>query len=292
MTQLIKKENIMLGAYGFKGEDCTGVIEKFIRPDSGGRYTKFVGCNYLFPGDPRVNVINTIGTSKQLFPFLSTLLSDKMLLAGIGFLYIFRRKFLWMIFEKLLDVIYRSIYPLRLMPDKYATPVREIRRVADIIIAKFPKEMETGLVKFRDICSMNLEYDMAYRWPFQDIIPEINKAKFNENPAKEIRRVSDIFQERGGIEDDWRKFEKIILLAIRISPRVKELIIDFINELDFEKIKLTEAAWFFCLNRPNYQFRGMPYKERFKIREEIWAREGKPLTIKTEDLVGEIKEND
>ena len=285
MTKLIKKENIMLGAYGFKGDDCTGVIEKFIRPDSGGRYTKFVGCDYLFPGDPRVHVVNTIGTSKKLFPFLSVLLNDKMLLVGIGFLYIFRRKFLWRIFDKLLDVIYASIYPLRLNPERYAVPVRETRRVADIIIAIFPKEMEAGLIKLRDICGMNLEIDMAYRWIFQDIIPEIDKAKLNEDPIKEIKRVSDIFQARGGIEDDWRKFERIILLAVRISKLSRRAIIEFVNELDFDKIKLTEADWFFCLNRPNYQFKGVPYEERFKIREEIWAKEGKPLIIKTEDLI-------
>lgn len=284
MVKLVEKRNIMLGAYGFKGPDCNGVIERMIRPDSGGRYTKFVGCNYLFPGDPRMHVLNTIGSSKQLFPFLATLLNDRMLLVGIVFLFIFRRKFLWKIFNRFLDVIYTSIYTLRLRPEKYAISIREIRRVADIIIPTFPKAMEEGLIKLRDIGGMNLEYDLSYRWPMQDIIPEINKKKFNEDPIKEIKRVSDIFQERGGIEDDWRKFERLIILAMRFNKTVKKTIVKFINELDFKKIKLTEADWFFCLNRPNYNFRGVSYEERFKIREEIWKREGKPLIIKNKEI--------
>lgn len=284
MVKLVEKRNIMLGSYGFRGEDCNGVIERPIRPDSGGRYTKLVGCNYLFPGDPRMHVLNTIGSSKQLFPFLSFLLNDKMLLIGVVFIYLFRKKFLWKMFDRLLDIVYASLYDLRLRPEKYAVCIRELRRVADIIIAKFPKGMEAGLIKVRDICSMDLEVDLAYRWPMQDIIPEIDKAKFNQDPIKEIKRVSDIFQERGGIEDDWRKFERIIILAMRFSKTARRVIVDFINELDFEKIKLSEADWFFCLNRPNYKFRGVSYEERFKIREEIWKREGKPLIIKTKDI--------
>ena len=275
--KLVEQKKILLGAYGFSGNECNGVVEKPIRPDSGGIYLKLAGCNYLWKGDPKLHVHSAITASKKIFTVLSAVMSDRMTQFLFAFLFVFRRKFLLKLCREVLDLIYRPFFVYRLKPEKYCVSVRELRRAIEAV--KIPDEFQEDVNKTRDVVAMNLETDVAYRFPFQDILPKIDKERFRENPAKEIKRVSDIFVERGSIEDNWRKFEKLLVLLMRFSKKARNLAIEFISELDMDKIKLDEADWFFCLNRPNYKFRGVSKEERLKIRDEIYEREGKPETI-------------
>ena len=71
--------------------------------------------------------------------------------------------------------------------NRYSQPVRELYRV---IPEKWSKE--------RDIACFFLEYDMAYRYRFQDVLVELDKEAFKNNPAKEIGRLFDILSSREG----------------------------------------------------------------------------------------------
>ncbi len=276
MPQLVEQKKVLLGAFGFAGDECNGVVEKTIRPESGGIYLKFVGCEYLFKGDPKMHVHSAITASKKIFPTMALVLNDRMMQFVFAFLLILRRKFFWKLCRGVLRLVHAPFSIYLLKPEKYCVCVRELRRAIETI--KVPDEFQKDVEMIKDIASMNLETDIAYRFPFQDIIPEINKTALRENPAKEIGRVFKIFKERSSSEYHRDRLDKILVLILRFK-KARNIFLDFIDELNFKKIGLDEADWFFVLNRPNYKFRGLSHEKRLKIRDEIYKKEGKPETI-------------
>lgn len=295
-----KPRIILYGAYGFEGFETHGIVEKVIRPESGGIYTKLVGCDYLFKGHPQKHIMEAVAQAKKAFPTIVLMLESRTVKAFTVFLYLFMRKTFWKIIDAIVDLVCRPFWEYRLIPKRHCPPIRELHRVFNILISKSEKDCKGDaedildvterLERVRDMICMSLSTDIAYRLPFQDIVYMIDKKKLRKNPVKEIHRVSDIFEARGGIEDNWRAFERLITKAIRFSKKARKMMIDFVEELDFDKIKLDEADWFFCLNRPNYKFRGVPLKERQKIRDEIYKREGKPAIARMTKERGTIIE--
>ncbi len=139
------------------------------------------------------------------------------------------------------------------------------------------KEIINRLRKFRDIFTTILEFDYAYRARTQDVLPELDKKALKENPQKEIERLLNLMIERElAIQNKWLGLKKIILYAMKIK-KLRNLIVEFLLELDLEKIKRDEADWYFCLNRNDYNYGGLSYEERMKIKEELDKKMGNKI---------------
>ena len=265
---------IVIGAFGNgKPEDCVGIIEKVDDTDNG-IFTKYVGCNYLFKGFPDVRIVETISIPKKM---ISKAIPDKpvkfFLLGVLGLYSVFPKKkqiadFFINYFLEIATLTMTFNETLRkgviLPKEKYCKSGKEIYRAMEVIgIRK----------KLKEVIAMTWEYDYAYRLRGQDLIPFLNKEALRKNPVKEIKRLIDILIERDiSCKDKWKSLKKwIILLRIK---KIRKIIVDLLLEIDLEKIKMDEADWYFSLDRNDYNYGGLPYKERMEISKELDKKVG------------------
>jgi len=285
----VKDIPIVIGAFG-ASEGCAGIVEKVDTLPEGGVFTKYIGCNYFFKGYPDVRIIEYIYASKRIMAGLFKLISNKPIkfLLGITFLFylILPRQMKKKVIIGLLDYIlgishwieYKNPYPLP--TEAYSPTAKEIHRVLEILLQDIEDiDIRSRIQRLKDIPLMTIEMDTAYRFRFQDIIPEFNKTKLKENPKKEINRVLDIFIYREAVDGDndmttkWKGLKKVVILAWRFK-KLRNIILKFLLEIDIDKIKPDEADWYFMLDRNDYLYGGVSYEERMKISKELDKKMG------------------
>jgi len=287
--KVVQKEfHIVVGAFGDL-ENCIGVVEDKIYPEEGGVLTKFIGCSYLFKGYPNVRLVELLDTPKDLFSKIPELIGNMSFLVkatflmSFVFLRIIAKDFLMKVCETYVDISHRTIHPYLLPEKDYVTSVKEIYRALGVAIAKVKNErLRNILYKIRDIFCMALNFDTAYKFRVQDILPKIDIVKLLDNLNKEIKRVCDIFIKREnaeGMKIRWKKLVRMLILFLMVSPTAKRLLMDFFLEVDLSKIKLDEADWYYCLKRHQYNFKGFSLEERLKFKEEIDKRKGHKIPI-------------
>lgn len=153
----------------------------------------------------------------------------------------------------------------------YCTSAREIRRTGYAISheAKTQKEKE-AVEFFADFFGNFMEFDNAWRYMVQDVLPEANVANIILNPAKELERLAKIHYERmGRTRDDAKVVARLLKLLFFFRPEVEKWIQRFFYEVNMEKVKLDDADWYHCLPRLDYNYRGMIYADRMVLRKQI-----------------------
>jgi hypothetical protein len=141
--------------------------------------------------------------------------------------------------------------------DKYNQPAREMYRlIRDENI--------------RDIVCAIIEYDIAYRLRFQDIVCMVNKKRFEENPIKETKRLFDILIQREwvdkkntGMKAKWGKIKKW-LWVLNFRPKIINELKRIVREMDLEAIAPTPSDWYWMCNPiyEGYNFGGLNAKQR------------------------------
>lgn len=255
----------------------SGIVEERIYPESSGSLTKLVGCSYLYKGYPDIRIMANLNLSKDASWILVNLVENKMFLFGMGLMYIFRRKRFNRHFTRLCESYFKVAYDILKKQDfipqdyEWCVSVKELYRVSQIMIDKFKDgNMRNILSKFRDIALMIPENDTAYRFVLQDALSEIDILNL-KNPIKEIRRIFDIVVDRefcGDQKNKWRRVEKKIVWTLRI-PIIRKYLIEFLSQLDYEKIKLDESDWYFVLGHHCYNYRGVSAEEREREKARI-----------------------
>jgi len=278
-----KKIKLIFGAFG-EMENCTGVVEETIEPESGGVFCKLLGCSYLYKGFPNKIIVDTLEVPKAAFMVSYSFLNSKFIRLALALFFIFRRKvfkkYLLLLCNTAIEKSYVLFRRGKLIPDpiKFSASVREIYRVSEIMIGKIKDvNIRDMASKSRNLGCVALDSDAAYRFREQDILPEINKEALKENPIKELKRVFQILYKRelkASQRSKYIRLERLLFLLMRFSPKTKKLIVEFICELDFDKIKLDEADQYFCLQRTSYNFKGLDLKERLKGKEIIDKAKG------------------
>jgi len=275
--EIIVNARVTIGAYG-SAPGCIndGVVERIIEPPEGGIFTKFVGCSYLFKGICDQKILDILAFPKRKFRNIVQFATSKIGKVIVVLLFPFKKYVVIILFEQYLKDVYVSSFTkyLNVSPNRYCVSVKEFWRVVTLFIGQVKNtRLQSILFKLRNIACMVLQNDMAYRFSLQDILPEINIEELKRNPAQELRRVFDIFCER--MEDDrWRGIGRATILLLRISPAFKRLIIDFLLEIDMDKVKLDDADYYFCLQRPSYKFKGVPLEERILLKKQIDNQKG------------------
>lgn len=152
--------------------------------------------------------------------------------------------------------------------DRYSQPIRELYRV-------FPQEW----AKERDIICFILEYDMAYRYRFQDIVSLLDKEAFRKNPLKEINRLFEIMISREvvpGVTKEERDFmldkkwifmQKIANIYLKVFGKnlVKKLRA-IVEDINLDEIKSSPEDKYWQAGYKDYNFRGLTYEIRQKLK--------------------------
>lgn len=281
-----KKEGVelIISAYGSRKE-CIGIIEKVETPPSGGVFTKLKGCNYLYKGYPDPWVVDYIYASKRVIAGFFPLFLNKSVrfILGLVFLLylILPRRLKKSVIISILDyflgithwVEYKNKYALS--TTLYCTAIQEVYRTSEVLLKYITdKEIVERVVKLRDIFCMILQMDSAYRARFQDIVPEFHKDALTKNPKKEIRRVMDIFIRREAVDGmnamttKWQGLKKILLIILSFR-RIKNILVKALLELDFDKVKMDEADFYFVCGSDDYNYRGLSYEQRQQVMREM-----------------------
>lgn len=300
------------GAFG-DVENCEGFIEKEMKPEEGGTLTKFYGCSYYFKGYPKQEIVEGIGLGKAMISEIPRNILGKSIILQIAavFLYVFSRKRFYHYFHIYTTSIYfHIVYKTSLLfkstfsGNEYNSVPREIKRatevairilekkkgiktdfpllntdsaIADGNIQRIKREFFEAIAKLIAFICLFLEHDNAYRFPFQDVFSELNKENLKKSLLKELNRLANIFISREPKTGPIYKLvamKSIIFGFLLINKDSREFVKEFLLELNIDQIKMDDNDWYFCLNRTGYNFKGLSYEERVKIRRQIDLEKG------------------
>jgi hypothetical protein len=283
-TKQMKTSNIVIGAFGSAEKDCIGIVENIATPESGGIFTKYMGCKYLFKGYPEQKILDYIYASKRVLVGFFQLIRNKpikFLLSICFLLYLImpkgmKRKVVLGLLDYFLGIThwveYKYVYALS--TERYCKTVKEVHRVSEIILNDIDEEMRKRLSKFRDVICIILEMDYAYRARFQDILPLLDKQLLKENPKRELKRLTDIFLERENLDgenamtDKWTGLQKMLMISLKFKG-VRNIILKILLEIDSKEIERDEADYYFVLNRSDYMYNGETYEDRMEKLNEL-----------------------
>ena len=114
-----------------------------------------------------------------------------------------------------------------------------------------------------------VQSDSAYRIRPQDGLSNLDKAKLNENPRKEILRLFDLVMARdntiGFKVNQLRKLASLLLLF----PPILNIAYDYFNELDVSQFQPDEADRYFYSRIQGYNFEGKSIEERRAWADKI-----------------------
>lgn len=161
-----------------------------------------------------------------------------------------------------IDFMYHYMSDTFMDIDRYSQPVREAFRV----FSKIHLKIAWVLISI-------LEFDMAYRYKWQDTIVLINKEAFYKNPLKEFRRVMDIAIGRDyeAMQNKYRLIKLVGSLALIFSSKLRSQLKEIIRDLDFNELKMSkeDIYWTSTLPYSTCLFGGVSYKIRKQNYEEL-----------------------
>ncbi|MCK9319537.1 hypothetical protein [Methanoculleus sp.] len=293
----------LLGAFGITGkkEDsgkATAIVQEEIFPEEGGSYLRILGCAYFLKGCPFGMIpgfyLELLGVAKSMFSdiFLMVMRS-RFMQSYVLLLYIINKKLFYNILNEYVGLIYdKSVNIVKFPQKRYNKYATEMMRAFNTALEKEykPKKPFTEywiedsnenkklkllvpLAKMFNFAVYVLEFDSAYRWQLQDGLSELNK---KNDPIKELNRICDIIIERYQNDDVREKYLAIkkITKILKFSPMFRRILKNFFDELDIEKIKLDEHDLYYCLNRADYNFKGIPLEDRIKEKERLDKKMG------------------
>jgi hypothetical protein len=277
----IRKDQIkiVVGAFGNgPPERCVGIVEKVEAPKSGGIFTKYMGCNYLFKGYPDVRIVDSVYAAKRIFSGTSLLISEKwirFLLSIPVFIFLLlpkkiKMKILIPFWDYFLNIGYQPMRRYILPQNRYSKSIAELNRAVNSLFKKIKDPVMASRIKRTgDIICMSLEYDYTYRARFQDFFPCLDKEALKKNPIKEMNRLLDIFWEREiGIRRKLKGAIRFLKILMK-HRRFRNFVVKLLLEIDLEKIKFDKDDWYYVLDRTDYNYGGLSHEERMKISEKM-----------------------
>lgn len=148
------------------------------------------------------------------------------------------------------------------------------------MIERVRPRMVRELLRVGRICQVNdwimktigviFEQDFNYRHPFQDVVSLLDKDALNKNPAKEVKRLIYILNDRwhwGG--KHWKKKAWVVWMILKLSPKARRFIRQFGKELNLKKMELRKYDLYSCLLTQNYDYLGLSYPERREMHKTL-----------------------
>ena len=287
------------GAFGDTGEWCAGVVESIYHIGGGERMVKYVGCNYQFKGVLEQGKLDSIYAAKRIISGFPRFLKNRWTMffmaiigfPGVVFLILIpkkiRQQILMSFWEYAINIGYMSMQRHILVATAYNNPSKELWRTAFKIIPqhiKNKKALDLLAMTIAVLC-MIFQFDIAYRLRLQDVMGLIDKKEFALNPRKEMKRVLAIFikRETGNEQKGTGRLLAFVVHILLFKKSMRNLVKDFMAELDLEKVKMDESDWYYALDRNGYDYGGLSYQERMKIMAEMDAKmQNKRLVVEYE----------
>lgn len=247
------------------GDDynCGGYEEEIIKPTDGGTFTKFYGCSYLFKGEIDNEIIDKLAPVKRCIVATISVLSSFPFILFVPLLILWKERVLassirWIVRIYRADAIKKQLPNIR-----FNGVEREVLRVFSIFSERTKDEYyKNEIIDLGYLVAMILQFDSAYRFPFQDA--------FN----KDIRVFMRTLLEReNGIRIKWVWIDRILKIVL-LSPKIRRFVNEFLGEFNEKEIRLDEADWYYCLRRHRYNYGGLTYEERMKIKDSIDKQKG------------------
>ncbi len=168
----------------------------------------------------------------------------------------------------LADNVFHTHY---LKPERYCKAAKEIWRGTAVFMNELGFDPELSDRAGRAVATI-FEYDDSYRYFVQDLAGATWDQKIYKRPAKEIRRLGQVFYDRDGefeiigsrrVGTMVKRTMGIVALALYV-PRVKRAFRKAIAAVDFRRLELDEGDKYHVLMRNNYNFFG----ESFEVRKK------------------------
>lgn len=268
-------------------------------PDEGEIYTYMEGYDYPYRGYPFYEFVDKIDLIKKLSRQLQS-----------GFYHGLNKKwYRWLLIPLVPSLgrslfwactysFYRLVVRFQMRTNRFCQFVQELHRAASVCWGDEDPHIAELRTMLRDIECMILEFDNAYRFRAQDLLPELNKEALRKNPIKEITRLLDIWIEREKtkeIKDSWKLLKLFVKYYLRFDKPMLRMIARLLAELDLEKCKLTTEDKYFAIPRLDYSFEFMrnpsPADEtlikKVKLQKDFEAKRGqieKQSTVEHEIL--------
>jgi len=220
------------------------IIEN-IFSDENGVQVKYIG--HPFPENMLVypEVQDMVGTLKRLF---WDIITDPFLLAY----YLLNKNA-----RAKIDLnVCMGLRHFLLSEEGFSQKTRELRRAGKMFF-------NLTLV---DLLSMVFEYDDAYRYRIMDFFNEFKKEKFLDNPKREINRMFYMVNAREHCIN--YKYKDLYKIFSFLFPFIKKTIIGFIRELDVNKLKMTDADFYWSLEK-GFDTKGIKVEDRLLIKSNL-----------------------
>lgn len=231
-------------------------IIKVLFPPEGGVITYFAGLEHPAKGFCYGETVEAVDeVKKTMMAFLTGFFESisKSKLRTLLFALIFRKQFETIIRRMVIQLDYR-IRRIRQKPERYCISGREFYRVFDLMAIWYPK-YAIEIKSFRNIFCMGWEYDDAYRYTGQDVLPELNKDRARKDIVGEIKRILDLALERDnrGLFIKFLQMRKLLFL-LKFSKSIRTMVERFFLELNLDRIKMDEDDKFHARYKENYDW--------------------------------------
>ncbi len=151
-----------------------------------------------------------------------------------------------------------NCFPVLLKDEHWCQPVKELRRI-------LKDKIHNTLI---DAISLIIEYDSAYKYRMQDVLPLLDQSKLVGlfSTIKEINRVFNILIERDYKEmgQKWNQIRKMAVLAMLI-PKIRKKVVSILKELNLKEIEFSKEDLYWVNQFPSYDYLGVKLSERQKI---------------------------
>ena len=253
-------------------------ISKVIFPNEGGVFTYFDKLDHPAKGFCYGETVETVDeVKKTMMAFLTGLFESlsKNKIKTILFVLFFRKQFETMGRRLVIQLDYR-MRRVRQKPERYCICAREFYRVFNLMATWYPK-YKTEIESFRNIWCMILEYDDAYRYTLQDVLPEFNKDVAGKDIIQEVKKILDMTLER----DDRGLFIKFLqirkmLFLLKFSKKTRIMMERFFSAIDLDRIKMDEDDKFHSSFKVDYDWgasklqpnKGVDYKKQYEQKKK------------------------
>uniref|UniRef100_A0A6H1ZZM0 Uncharacterized protein n=1 Tax=viral metagenome TaxID=1070528 RepID=A0A6H1ZZM0_9ZZZZ len=166
------------------------------QPEEGGQLMHLEGFKEPYQGFPEQSIVNEFRLIKKIIKSPITIFPWRRIIKKwyvkifLGIIFLFFRKKLRKLADWGLDVFMDIVEPstskFQLPPKRYCPFVQELYRILTLGVEREKSpEMKEKIGFLRDFICLILEFDSAYRFRLQDILPEIDLEKVKPNKKDE-----------------------------------------------------------------------------------------------------------
>lgn len=262
-----------------------------------GMFAYLVGYKYPYKGVPQDRVLQNTAIFKRSLVATGILLLSKPIVYLLPFfLFLPRKKTMRKLVEWAASIS-RTAYTQHADTRKMCRSVRELVRVFTPLVKELRGEEERDMKDLVLSLSYVLEVDNAYRYRMQDVLGNLDKEALRKDAKKEILRLMNLGLQREraiyspeqrktitapDLATKWRSMSYAVKAIALFYPSFMVRMAELLLEMDVEEIKMDEGDWYYACERWDYEFGGLSYEERLRLKlreDEDWEKPSEDVAV-------------